>query len=201
MYTPAAFALDRADAEAVIDACDLAAVIATDPAAGFEATWLPLLRRGDRLVGHVAKANPLWRCEGPALALFRTVDGYVSPSWYASKRDHGKVVPTWNYVAVHVHGTLAARAERDFTLDVVTALTQRHEARIGSDWAVTDAPADYVAAMVDAVVGIELTIERVEGKAKLSQNRPMVDVDGVVAANPGPLGEAVRAANAHRGRA
>lgn len=192
MYTPPSFAIDRDEALAVVDACDLAAVVVADGDGGFESTWLPLLRDGDRLLGHVAKANPIWRLEGPVLVMFRAVDGYVSPSWYASKGEHGKVVPTWNYVGVHVHGSLQARSEAEFTRDVVTRLTDRHEARIGSDWQVTDAPADFVDGMLKAIVGIEITIERVEGKAKLSQNRPPADVEGVIAANPNPMGEAVQ---------
>ena len=191
MYTPSSFTIDRDAALAVVDACDLAAVVVADPHGGFESTWLPLLRDGDRLLGHVAKANPIWRHEGPALAMFRTVDGYVSPSWYPSKHEHGKVVPTWNYVAAHVHGSLRAHADPAFLREVVTRLTQRHEARVGSDWQVTDAPVDFIDTMLRGIVGIEITIERVEGKAKLSQNRSAADIAGVVAANPNAMGAAV----------
>jgi transcriptional regulator len=192
VYTPRAFEIDRDVADAIIDECDLASVVVFDPAEGFEATWLPLMRRPGRLVGHVAKANPLWRHTGAALAMFRTVDGYVSPNWYASKREHGKVVPTWNYVAVNVHGTLVAHHDELWKREVVTALTQRHEARIGSGWQVTDAPPDYITTTLAAIVGIEIVIERVEGKAKLSQNRSEADVAGVVAANDNALVDAMR---------
>ena len=195
MYTPRAFEIDSAKADAIIDECDLASVIVFDPNDGFDATWLPLLRRTGRLVGHVARANSLWRHTGPALAMFRTVDGYVSPTWYASKREHGKVVPTWNYVAVNVHGTLIAHHEEPWKREVVTALTARHETQIGSDWQITDAPAEYIEATLGSIVGIEIVIDRIEGKAKLSQNRSEADVAGVIAANPNPLGDAVRRAN------
>lgn len=191
VYTPPGFAIDHDAALAVIDTCDLAAVVVTDPEGGFEATWLPLLRDGHRLLGHVAKANPIWRHEGPAMAMFRTIDGYVSPSWYASKHEHGKVVPTWNYVAVHAHGPLRAVADAAFLRDVVARLTRRHETRIGSDWQVSDAPADFIDSMLRNIVGIEITLERVEGKAKLSQNRSAADVAGVIAANPNAMGAAV----------
>lgn len=195
MYTPRAFEIDGDEADAIIDECDLASVVVFDATSGFEATWLPLMRRPGRLVGHVAKENPLWRHAGAALAMFRTVDGYASPSWYASKREHGKVVPTWNYVAVNVHGVLMAHHDEQWKRDVVTALTRRHEARIGSGWQVTDAPPEYITSTLTRIVGIEIVIERVEGKAKLSQNRSEADVAGVVAANDSPLGEAIRRAN------
>lgn len=195
MYTPRAFEIDSAEADAIIDDCDLASVVVFDPNDGFEATWLPLLRQPGRLVGHVAKANPLWSRTGPALAMFRTVDGYVSPSWYPSKREHGKVVPTWNYVAVTVHGTLVVHHDEPWKREVVTALTRRHEAQIGSNWQVSDAPPGFVDSMLAAIVGIEIVIDRIEGKAKLSQNRSGADIAGVIAANENALGDAVRRAN------
>ena len=192
MYTPKAFEIETDAAEAIIDGCDLASVIVFDAADGFEATWLPLIRRPGRLVGHVAKANSLWRRPGPVLAMFRTVDGYVSPSWYLSKQEHGKVVPTWNYVVANVHGTLVAHQEQAWKREVVSALTQRHEGRINGGWKVSDAPDDYIDSMLASIVGIEIVVDRIEAKAKLSQNRPTADIAAVVAANPNAMGAAVQ---------
>lgn len=195
MYVPAAFALDDQAARAVIADASIATVVTHDAADGFDAAVVPMLLEGDRLLGHVAKANPIWRRSGQVIALFTPVDGYVSPSWYPSKREHGRVVPTWNYVTVAAHGTMTARTDEAFLFDVVTALTEAHEARIGSDWQVTDAPSDYVESMLRAIVGIEIAITRLEGKAKLSQNRPGADVESVIAANDNSIGAAMRAAN------
>jgi transcriptional regulator len=184
------------DAEALdhISTIGAASLVARDDERGFEATFVPLLldANGTRLVGHVAKGNPIWRREGPVLAIFNGVDGYVSPSWYPSKHEHGKVVPTWNYVTVHVHATMRAEHETEWKRELVTRLTAHHEAAIGSTWQVTDAPSDYIDGLLNAIVGIELSIARIEGKAKLSQNRPQADIDGVIAANPNLMGAAMR---------
>jgi transcriptional regulator len=190
MYRVAAFAL-----EALHDVADLVAdrgvgtavVAAPD---GFEASlipWLVDLTPDGALVlrGHVARGNPLVGLAGTAgvagLVIVDVVDGYVSPSWYPSKAEHHRVVPTWNYLAVHLHGRLRMVDDTAWTSDVVRRLTDRHEADMAAPWSVDDAPAEFIERMLGAIVGCEFLVERVEGKAKLSQNRPEEDVRGVVA--------------------
>lgn len=108
------------------------------------------------------------------------MDGYVSPSWYASTREHGRAVPTWDYVTVHLHGTATVHRDREWLLAHVRTLTEAHEKDRSPTWSVDDAPADFIDAMLGGIVGIELHVTRIEGKAKLSQNRPGADVEGVV---------------------
>jgi transcriptional regulator len=135
------------------------------------------------LRGHVARANPIWReCESgvDALAIFQGPDSFISPSWYPTKQETGAVVPTWNYIVVHAHGTVRAVQDAGWLRANVEALTNRHEASREAPWAVSDAPADYIQKMVGAIVGIELPISRLIGKWKLSQNRSERDRAGVV---------------------
>jgi len=148
-------------------------------------TRLPVVWDGDRLVFHIARANPHWRSvpsDGsvPALAVVTDAEAYVSPGWYAAKAEHGRVVPTWNYSAVQVAGRLRRIEDPEWLHAAVTLLTEQHEAQRPDPWAVTDAPAPFVAQQLKAIVGLELAIERVEGKAKLSQNRSDEDRTGVV---------------------
>jgi len=148
-------------------------------------TRLPVVWDGDRLVFHIARANPHWRSvpsDGsvPALAVVTDAEAYVSPGWYAAKAEHGRVVPTWNYSAVQVAGRLRRIEDPEWLHAAVTLLTEQHEAQRPDPWAVTDAPAPFVAQQLKAIVGLELAIERVEGKAKLSQNRSEQDRAGVV---------------------
>jgi len=133
------------------------------------------------LVGHVARANPVWRSLGVGVAVFQGAQAYISPSWYPSKRAHGKVVPTWNYAVAHAHGTPRAIESRDEVLAIVTRLTRTHEADSAVPWAVGDAPADFVEQMLTAIVGIEIPVERWVGKWKVSQNRSAPDRLGTVA--------------------
>jgi transcriptional regulator len=135
------------------------------------------------LIGHLAKANPHVRLADAGvqtLVVFQGPSGYITPSYYAAKREHGKVVPTWNYVAIHAYGTLLAFDDRDRLLEVVTRLTRLHEARRAAPWEVSDAPDDFIEGMLRGIVGISLRIDRLEGKLKLSQNRPAKDQSGVV---------------------
>src|SRR3954454_16340099 len=150
------------------------------------ATRLPVVWDGDRLVLHMARANPHWRSvpddsDVPALAVVTDAEAYISPAWYATKAEHGRVVPTWNYSAVQIAGRLRRVEDPEWLRDAVTMLTDRHESTRAEPWAVTDAPATYVDKQLRAIVGLELAIERVEGKAKLSQNRSEEDRAGVVA--------------------
>jgi transcriptional regulator len=148
------------------------------------ATLLPLLWDGERLVFHMARANPHWRSispGAPSLAVVTAAEAYVSPAWYASKTEHGRVVPTWNYSAVHFTGRATVHDDPAWLLDAVTRLTDRHEQRRSEPWAVGDAPERYLEKQLRAIVGIEFAVEQVEGKAKLSQNRDDADFAGVVA--------------------
>jgi transcriptional regulator len=137
---------------------------------------------GLRVRAHVARANPIWRAAPcPALLIVSPDDAYVSPGFYPSKRRDPKVVPTWNYELVHVHGTLQARPDPAWLETLVRELTVRNEAAMADPWAVDDAPPDFIERMIRAIVGVELEVTRVEAKRKLSQNRTAEDVAGVVA--------------------
>jgi len=162
-----------------------------------DATFLPVLWRDGELVGHFARANTHWRriVDGTAaLAVVIGPDTYVSPSFYASKTEHGRVVPTWNYSVVHLRGAVRVVDETDWLRTLVEELTDRHEGAREKPWAVTDAPAAYVEKQLKAIVGVELVVESVEAKAKLSQNRSAADRAGVVAGLTGTPGEPVACA-------
>lgn len=136
------------------------------------------------LVGHVARANPVWQAlaaGAPSVAVFTGPQAYISPNWYPGKHAHGKAVPTWNYATVHAHGVPQAFDDPQRVLDVVIRLTQAHEAGQALPWQVSDAPADYIANMLKAIVAIEIPVQRWVGKWKVSQNRPAADQQGVVA--------------------
>ena len=157
-------------------------------AGGLEASHVPMLIEPapapyGTLVGHVAKANPQWRSarpDVPALAMFLGPNAYITPAWYPTKQESGKVVPTWNYTAIHGSGTLTFFEDSERLLRLVTRLTEHHEAGRTQPWAVSDAPADYVQGMLKGIVGFELALTRLEGKWKMSQNRPADDRAGVV---------------------
>lgn len=189
LYTPPAFReTDLARLHEHIAATGFATLI-TVGANGPLVSHAPLILDRDTgpngtLTGHLARANPQWResdLSKAAVAVFMGPDAYVSPGWYATKREHGKVVPTWNYTTVHARGRLSLVEDPDWLLAHVTALTDRHEARFGEPWKVTDAPADFIDGMRKGIVGFRLAVETLEGKAKLSQNRPEEDRRGVVA--------------------
>jgi transcriptional regulator len=136
------------------------------------------------LVGHVARSNPVWHQPASGqtcVVIFQGPQSYVSPSWYPSKHEHGKAVPTWNYAVVHAHGRPAYIQDRAWLHEHVSNLTRRHESSQALPWAVSDAPADYMEKMIGAIVGVEIPIERLEGKWKMSQNRTESDRLGVVA--------------------
>lgn len=135
------------------------------------------------LVGHLARANPHARAANPGvqtLVIFNGADGYITPSYYAAKKEHGKVVPTWNYNTIHAYGTLEAFDDPVRLLEVATRLTNIHEAPRAQPWSVNDAPADFVQGMLNGIIGISLQIARLEGKVKMSQNRPAADQAGVI---------------------
>lgn len=186
MYMPPAFRDDdRESLIATIRAARLANLV-TATAEGPQVTPLPLLLDAGEgqhgtLYGHLARANAQWRLPaiGEAVAVFMGPDAYVTPSWYATKRDTGKVVPTWNYVTVHAHGPVEFFDDPERLLAAVTTLTRLHEGSRDKPWEVSDAPADYIAAQLRGIVGLRLPITRLEGKRKMSQNRSEADRRGV----------------------
>ncbi len=187
MYIPSHFAASDAGVRAMLTDSGLVQLI-TPTAAGLVATPLPLLydEAAGTLLGHVARNNDHWRrapeATGESLAIITARHDYISPSWYASKAEHGRVVPTWNYATVQVFGELVVHEDVEWLRALVTRLTDREEARITHPWSVTDAPEAFIAGQLRAIVGLELRISRVEGKAKLSQNRSDADRAGVRAA-------------------
>jgi len=186
MYTPPAFREDDPlELRRMMRDARLATLV-TATAQGLQATPLPLyLVEGEgefgTLYGHVARANPQWSLAptGEALAIFMGPDAYVTPSWYAAKRETGKVVPTWNYSAVHAYGPVEFFDDRERLHEVVSRLTDLHEAGRSDRWAVTDAPEAFVQAQLKGIVGVRMPISRIEGKRKLSQNRSEADRLGV----------------------
>ena len=185
MYQPAHFVEQDADTlHALMKEHPLATLVRGGAELGADILPLEVDRVGDgwRVTGHVARANPLWReADGqPVLLLFQGPQAYVSPNWYPSKFQHGKAVPTWNYTMVQVHGTLRAIEDPEWLRAFVTRLTERHEGGRAVPWHVSDAPPDYLDAMLKAIVGIEIEVKRVDGKFKLSQNRSAEDRTGVV---------------------
>ena len=174
MYLPSHFEGDEEAAFELIRAFPLAQVVVSTTD-GLLASPIPMLRRGDSLVGHVSRANPIWRAEGDALAIFTGRDGYVSPRWLESKKIDGKVVPTWNYTTVHVRCRLVAHDDSPWKLDLVSLMTDHFEAGVAAPWAVTDAPADYIDSRLRGIVGIELADLDIECKLKLSQNRSEIE--------------------------
>ena len=186
MYIPRTFAeQDSGVLHAFMDAHPFATL--TTAAEGLYATHLPLILRDDGTIlvleGHVARANPhVARLSAPcdALVIFSGANAHITPSWYPSKVDDGRVVPTWNYAAVHVFGTIHLREDEDFLRAHLARLSDRHERARGSEWTTNDPPADYLTQQRRAIVGVEITIARVEGKWKMSQNRSEADRVGVV---------------------
>jgi transcriptional regulator len=177
---------DPADVRAFVEAIGSAEIVTVGADGIPLATLLPILWSADTrtVIAHMARANPHWREIGddsPCLAIVAGPQAYISPSWYAAKAEHGRVVPTWNYSAVHLTGTVRVHDDPDWVRDAVTRLTDRHEQPREQPWAVTDAPPTYVDKNLKAIVGLEIAVERVEAKAKLSQNRSDDDRAGVVA--------------------
>lgn len=190
MYVPAAFAeTDRDVLHDFIRAHPLGALITGSATAGLYATHLPLVLDAHRgahgvLHGHIARANPHHdraRDVSDALVIFTGADAYITPGWYASKVRHGRVVPTWNYIAVHVTGRISFVDDPDVLMAHLGALTDTHEADQAHPWAMADAPPGYVEQLARAIIGVQIEIVSLEGKWKLSQNRPADDIDGVIA--------------------
>lgn len=186
MYVPPAFREDDLSTlHAAINEARLAQLV-TATEAGLIATPLPLFLAPDEgphgtLYGHVARANEQWKLPpiGDAMALFMGPHAYVTPNWYPSKQEHHKVVPTWNYVAVHAYGPVEFFEDSQRLLAVVTRLTNLHEQGNAAPWAVSDAPEAFISAQLRGIVGLRLPITRIEGKRKMSQNRSAEDRAGV----------------------
>jgi len=186
MYRPAAFRQDDLTAlHAQIESTGLALLTSNGPE-GLQATHLPLLLAAEdgefgTLYGHFARANPHWQAlDGQeALAVFSGPDAYVHPGWYPGKAEHGRVVPTWNYIAVHAWGPVETFDEPARLLELLARLTARHEAGRPRSWSLDDAPAEYIERQLRAIVGFALPIRRLEGQWKLSQNRQAADHAGV----------------------
>ncbi len=177
MYVPDHFREDRPE---VLQGAMRRIGFATLVTQGLDANHLPMLLEGNVLRGHVARANPVWKQgAGEALAIFLGPHAYVSPNWYPSKAETGKAVPTWNYITVHARGTIGWIQDGDWLRAHVGALSATHEAGRENPWAITDAPASYIDSMLRAIVGFELTIAKLEGKWKLTQNRVAADRAGV----------------------
>ncbi len=206
MYVPRFNALEGVpEIQALVSAVGSAQLVTTGPDGYPLASFLPVIWEpagsdtGGRLVMHMARANQHWKAiepGTPCLAVATGPEAYVSPAWYAAKAEHGKVVPTWNYSAVHFTGRVTVQHDPEWLLEAVSWLTDLHEARREQGghegWSVSDAPEKYVTGQLRAIVGIEVEVERVEAKAKLSQNRSEDDRAGVVAGLRGEYAGGVR---------
>ena len=188
MYTPKAFEVtDLALLQAAMQQSELATLV-TNTSHGLVATHLPLMLDVTQgpygtLTGHVSRANVQWRetdHEAEALVIFLGLDTYVTPNWYPAKQETGRVVPTWNYAAIHAYGRVTFFEDSERLRTVVTELTRKHESAFPAPWQVTDAPAVYLDSQLKAIVGFELPIARLEGKQKFNQNRSVEDRLGVM---------------------
>jgi len=189
MYQPPHFREDDPERQFALICAHPLGLLITGGSEGLEANPIPFVldpEGGPKgvLRGHLARPNPQWRNTGPgdeALVVFQGPEAYVTPAWYATKAESGKVVPTWNYAMVQVHGRLHVRDDRDWLRAQIEALTQAQEGARPEPWSVGDAPEPYVEAMLRGIVGVEIEIVRIEGKWKVSQNRPEADRNGVIA--------------------
>jgi transcriptional regulator len=181
MYMPSYFKETRSEALHALMRAYPFATLVTHGDAGLAANHLPFELVGDHLHGHVARGNELARADGAeVLVIFRGPEGYVSPNWYPSKHETGREVPTWNYAVIHVHGRLRVVEDHTWLRQLLERLTDRHEAGQPKPWHVSDAPADHIEKSLDGIVGLEISIDRIEGKFKLSQNHPAANRAGVV---------------------
>lgn len=188
MYTPSQFEQPRIDLMQALIANHPLATLVTNTGQALNANHIPLLLRQDgsahgTLVGHVARANPLRKeidSAAETLAIFHGPDCYISPNWYATKKETGKVVPTWNFVVVHAYGRLRAIEDPAWIIAQLEELTAQQEKASPAPWSVADAPADYTSRLLGAIVGIELSISRLIGKWKVSQNQPIANQLSVI---------------------
>jgi transcriptional regulator len=186
VYVPRHFAVnDLTEVRAMVRAFHVGQLVTVGPDGTPDASLLPVLWDGDEVVVHLARANEHWRritSGSPGLVVITGPDAYITPRWYASKREHGRVVPTWNYSAVHLRGLVTVHDDPEWLRQAVTQLTDHHEARTADEdrWRVNDAPARFVDGQLKAIVGVSMVVTDVDAKAKLSQNRSDADQAGVV---------------------
>jgi transcriptional regulator len=189
MYTPGYFKVeDTAELHAMMRARPFA-ILVTQGSEGLTATHLPTILKVEdghplgRIECHLARPNPQWKTYTPAidaLMIFQGPEAYIRPGWYPSKAEHGKVVPTWNYAAVHAYGRLETVEDKHWLLAHVSELSDQQEARYAAPWSTADAPANFLEALSRGIVGLKFAIRLIEGKLKMSQNRPTADRLGVV---------------------
>ncbi len=188
MYLPKGFRQDNVDEmKAMMKAYPFATLVTTGQH-GMDANHIPLILKevaaGEHVLwGHIAKANPLWQeldNSAHVLVIFHGPNGYVSPNYYPTKQEHGKVVPTWNYVAVHVRGRLAFIHEDKWKLEMLNSLTQQHESQQKDPWSVSDAPKEFTQSLLGAIVGFEIKVTAMEGKWKAGQNQPNKNRQGTI---------------------
>jgi len=174
---------DIAEMRRMVAAIGAAELITVGPEGYPQATLLPVIWSGNRVTAHMARPNQHWRAipdDAPALLVCEGPQAYITPSWYATKRQHGKVVPTWNYTSVHLRGRATVHDDPEWLRHQVTALTDLHEHDRLDPWHVTDAPSRFIDGQLRGIIGIAFLVEQVEGKAKLSQNRSEADQRGVI---------------------
>ncbi len=189
MYTPKQFKEDRPEVLAATIRDIQLATLVTATVDGYHASHVPMVLKqgegGTVLETHVARSNPHWDAfrsgPAPSLAIFQGPQAYVSPSWYETKRQHGKVVPTWNYIAVHAHGPVSVIEDQAWLLSHLAELTEANEGGRDQPWAVSDAPAEFIGTLTRAIVGLRLRVARLEGAWKLIQHRPEGDRSGAAA--------------------
>lgn len=183
MYIPRKFALTDEQTAQALAAAEFAHLVSNHPS-GLLVTPLPLMYdvSNHSLLGHVSRANPHWHADGAdSVAIFAGPHTYISPGFYPTKNETGKVVPTWNYEILNVYGRLVTHDDPAWLLDLVTRLTERHETGRPQPWQVSDAPSEFTQSQLRGIVGVELAIATVEGAAKMSQNQPDRNRDGVIA--------------------
>ena len=182
MYIPQHFSVSPEQEQEFLHNIRVADFI-TSTDKGLFATFLPIFFdvENSTFIAHVARNNDHWRLEGkPSILIAHDLNHYVSPSWYESKNEHGKVVPTWNYLTAHIHGTFKSHQNSEWLDSAVRRLTKIHESTRSAPWSVDDTPADFYGGQLKAIVGIEFVVSSIEMKAKLSQNRPSHDIDSVL---------------------
>ena len=188
MYVPAHFAESRPEVLHDLIRRHPLGILVTHGAAGLDANHIPFELSTPPgslgvLIGHVARANPVWRelADGAeVMVIFRAADAYISPNWYPSKHEQHRQVPTWNYMVAHAHGRVRIVDDERFVRGIVGRLTRTHEAAQPVPWKMADSPRDFIDGLLQAIVGIEIEITRLEGKAKLSQNKDARDVQGAI---------------------
>ncbi|NOT14464.1 MAG: FMN-binding negative transcriptional regulator [Methylotenera sp.] len=188
MYIPAHFEESRIEVLHDLMRTHPLATLITMSSDGINANHVPLLLIQElgqygTLRGHVARANPIWTdllSNVEALVIFHGTNHYITPSWYPTKHEHGKVVPTWNYVVVHAYGTLRIIDDAVWIKNQLESLTTQYEASFDKPWAVSDAPAEFTNQMINAIIGIEISVTKLVGKWKVSQNQPTANQTGVV---------------------